>query len=216
MLPALITGAATIGSSLLGMKSTSDANQAARLNSAESFAREYGAYKTRYQDTVADMREAGLNPILAASGGFNVGSGASSTPAQTFQTQYPDVSTSAKNVAEAFESRSRVSKNAQEIKNLVKQARLTEVMSNETAEKIQKLTAEITKLQIEGEKLAYSTTESGIRSNYVQKLDARFKEAIDYVSKTQELTNPLKQKMFHFLKKWFEEIRTKFKSYGGN
>lgn len=44
-------------------------------NSARAFDASYDVYKTRYQDTMADMRAAGLNPILAAgSGGFNVGS----------------------------------------------------------------------------------------------------------------------------------------------
>ena len=34
--------------------------------------REKEAYQNRYRWTMDDMRKAGLNPILAASGGFNV------------------------------------------------------------------------------------------------------------------------------------------------
>ncbi len=51
-----------------------------RSNSARAFESSMGAYKTRYQNTAADMRAAGLNPVLAASGGFNVGSAPTRPP----------------------------------------------------------------------------------------------------------------------------------------
>ncbi len=50
-------------------------------SSALQFSKEYGAYKNRYKDTMADMKNAGLNPILASSSGFNVGSGPSASKA---------------------------------------------------------------------------------------------------------------------------------------
>ena len=42
--------------------------------SAWSHRANMAAYGSRYQSTAADMRKAGLNPILAMTGGFNVGS----------------------------------------------------------------------------------------------------------------------------------------------
>lgn len=40
-----------------------------------AYRRSSRSYKSRYVDTMQDLKNAGLNPILAASGGFNVGSG---------------------------------------------------------------------------------------------------------------------------------------------
>ena len=40
-----------------------------------SYQRDLRAYSRRYQTTAKDMKSAGLNPILAATSGFNVGSG---------------------------------------------------------------------------------------------------------------------------------------------
>jgi DNA anti-recombination protein RmuC len=56
-----------------------------------------GNYRTRYQRTMQDMAKAGLNPIMAASGGFSVGNAPSvSLPsvssAQSYQAHNPTVS----------------------------------------------------------------------------------------------------------------------------
>lgn len=60
-------------------------------------------YQNRYTWTVDDMRRAGLNPILAASGGFSVGSGPQvSLPSQAMASMpsVPSISTSAKDLTE--------------------------------------------------------------------------------------------------------------------
>lgn len=82
---ALVGAGSSVISNLFGRKNASDANAAASAASAQQWQREYGAYKSRYQDTMADMKAAGLNPILAAGSGFNVGSGPSASTPQTFQ-----------------------------------------------------------------------------------------------------------------------------------
>lgn len=75
---AIIGGAVDLGANwltneFLGKPNAEDAFKNNLFASAQAFDRSYDAYKRRYQDTMADMRAAGLNPILAASsGGFNV------------------------------------------------------------------------------------------------------------------------------------------------
>lgn len=75
---ALIGGAVDLGSNwltneFLAKPNAEDAFKNNLHASALAFDRSYDAYKKRYQDTMADMKAAGLNPILAAaSGGFNV------------------------------------------------------------------------------------------------------------------------------------------------
>lgn len=84
-----------------------DLQDSANLNSAlqskVAYDRSMEAYKSRYQNTMADMRAAGLNPILAASGGFNVGNAPTVAPAQTFMQSYvPNYAASAKDVGEVI------------------------------------------------------------------------------------------------------------------
>jgi len=71
----IVGGVMDVGSSLLGDVLIGDPNSAkAYERSEEAYQKQYANYKRRYQDTMSDMKLAGLNPILAAgSGGFNVG-----------------------------------------------------------------------------------------------------------------------------------------------
>lgn len=97
---ALIGGAIDLGSSwlgneLIGKPNADDAYAQSQQATAQAFERSYGAYKRRYQDTMADMREAGLNPILAAgSGGFQVSGQPEMSSAQSFMPNYPQLASS--------------------------------------------------------------------------------------------------------------------------
>lgn len=67
--PAIVAGGAALAGKLVD-------NYFAGERADDAWDRTHSAYQHRYQDTMADMRAAGLNPILAAgSGGFNVGQG---------------------------------------------------------------------------------------------------------------------------------------------
>lgn len=69
-------------------------------NAASAFGNTVDSYKNRYQWTMEDMRKAGLNPILAATGGFNVGSGPiAPMAAPPSGSSYSDLQTSGATVA---------------------------------------------------------------------------------------------------------------------
>lgn len=105
--------------------------QRSQASATTAWQRSFGAYKNRYDNTMKDMKNAGLNPILAASGGFNVGSGpsapmASSTAPSPHLTQYPTTSAKDYNLgAEKARTESETAKNRQSILNLKKQAEET-------------------------------------------------------------------------------------------
>lgn len=83
-------------------------------------------YKQRYRYTVNDMREAGLNPILAATGGFSVGSSPSIQGNQSFQTNYPwtDFGNSAKNISDSQKSNQEIEESKVRTQNLLEQRKL--------------------------------------------------------------------------------------------
>ncbi len=106
-------------------------------SSAKAWKRSYGAYKRRYQDTSRDMKKAGLNPILAASGGFNVGSGTQAVSAQAFKAQQPQSSASQNTLNFA-----KTSQSGEETKRAAAQTKLTQKQAVTEVKKAQKIVME--------------------------------------------------------------------------
>jgi len=79
-------------------------------------------YKSRYQDTMADMKKSGLNPILASSGGFNVGQ-SGNIPAPQIHDMSQAMSTSAKQFAQAKTEESKQDNIKQDTKLKIKQVK---------------------------------------------------------------------------------------------
>jgi organic radical activating enzyme len=107
------------------------ANHIARQNSDIAWAR----YKNRYKETTEDMKRAGLNPILASTGGFNV-SGQPST-AQSFQSSPQQIS-----FGSTAQSMSQADKNKAETELTQQKTELTKNEAIHELKKIQKTIAE--------------------------------------------------------------------------
>ena len=75
---AIDLGTSWVSNELIGKPNQKEAYRLADKNSAKAFARSMEGYRQRIPYTVAGLRDAGLNPILAASGGFNAGNSATS------------------------------------------------------------------------------------------------------------------------------------------
>lgn len=88
---ALDLGFQYIGNQLIGKPNAKDAWERMKNAATVAYNRRMTAYKSRYQNTMEDMRAAGLNPILAASGGFQVGQVTADIP-QAPMAQVPNIS----------------------------------------------------------------------------------------------------------------------------
>lgn len=80
-----------LGGSFLSDTFIGDPNSAQAFDnnlyaSERAFQNSLQAYGSRYQMTMDDMKKAGLNPIMAASSGFNVGTSPQMSSAQSFMT----------------------------------------------------------------------------------------------------------------------------------
>ena len=115
-------------------------------------------YKKRYQVTTEDMRKAGLNPILAATGGFSVGN------APTVTSFAPDMSYMSKgisdmaNTAKSFFEASNIEEDTKRIIQETEKIKNDADVSLAEAEKIRGITA---LNQVQAENIAMQTRKIG-------------------------------------------------------
>lgn len=106
-------GGSYAANQLIGQPNAARAYADSKEAADTAWARQRLLYRNRYQWTARDMELAGLNPILAASGGFSVGNAPSVASAQAFKADNPygTFASSAKNFMDA-------SKGVEEIENI--------------------------------------------------------------------------------------------------
>jgi hypothetical protein len=129
--PAVIAAGAALAGSALAHSRQKEASRNAwerEKNYADlNWMRQENLYKNRYQYTTEDMKKAGLNPILAASGGFQVGS--QPTPSMPshpmIANNEPQFGSTARDFAVAELSQQQTETEKQKIKNLKEQAKET-------------------------------------------------------------------------------------------
>lgn len=180
-LPGAVLG---LGSSavnhFLGQESADNANEAAQAASAEAYKR----YQSRYQDTTADMRAAGLNPIMAASGGFNVGNSVSA--AQVHQGSNGNI-----DLASSAQSLNQANKTTEEIEDVRKSVQLKLNQSVTEMEKALKMRLEA-QAATHLEKTAIKTIDNLVQQH--KKMAREMSLLVDQADYTKELQESEKYK----------------------
>lgn len=146
-------GSSYLSNLFVSSPNAATANEVASDAAKEQWERTYWAYKRRYQDTVADMQAAGLNPILAVSNGFNVGSGPQATRAEVFKADTPSGVNDFAGSAKAF---SEVEKVEAEKEKIQEEAKYLKAKANEAIQNALKIREE-KKLVTQEEKNAVRT-----------------------------------------------------------
>lgn len=182
---ALDIGAKYIGDKYINDPNTEAANEFSSAASAAAFERSQGAYKTRYQNTMEDMKKAGLNPILASSGGFNVGNSPNATPAQSHMSpgQTFDYGSSALKLAESDKAEADIEKSKSETDLKIQEAK-------ESIERISKIRAEkglITSQERESvAKMFESEQRFSLMANQIKEIGSKIEQIQAQTDLTQE------------------------------
>jgi len=128
LLGAVIPSVIGLDGSLMGnifnQSNARQATESAREGARDSAEWSKEQYATRYQTTAQDMKAAGLNPILASSGGFSVGSSPTMAAPQAFQAAPIETfSSSAKQFGDLAKTVVDTKKSAEETKNVIADTR---------------------------------------------------------------------------------------------
>ncbi len=121
MIPSILEGAIGVGGDylsdkLIGQPQAAEAYAQSKAGTAKAYERNVDFYSNRYQRMMADMKKAGLNPILAAASGMSTSMSPQASPAQGFQARAPYASfgSSAKSMADASLSRQKKAESVQQ------------------------------------------------------------------------------------------------------
>lgn len=198
MSSAMDFGTKWLGNELFGKSNAKDAREFSHNMAIASFDREYDAYKSRYQDTMTDMRRAGLNPILAASGGFNVGSGPgggtpgpgiqapapmidSGSSAQSFAQAEKNVADTAKSKSETALNRKRAIESVQKALLLRAQTSATKQGERESVARMLKAEQEFARITHEIDKVQSETLLNESQKAYVNQLKSKAEAEIERI-----------------------------------
>lgn len=169
MWPAIIAGGALLGSALIGRSGQQDTNvaNAQQAQAQMDFQREMA--NTAHQRQVADLRAAGLNPILSGTGG----AGASSPQGAMARMENPNAGL-ADAASSAFHARNMIA----QTKNLAADTKLKIMQENATREvkhktyqeklnleeilKQERATTQLLRNQIPGSRIEHDIDEAGI------------------------------------------------------
>lgn len=151
---ALTLGSDYLRNQMINLPNAASAYTQSKQGAEEAFRRQLDLYKTRYRYTMNDMEKAGLNPILAVSSGFNVGSGLSSPAASGFMASPPQTDlSSARNLADTSKKYEEVEEVRNKVKNLISQREVNDQNIKESLSRIRKNRAETRKITQEEKNL---------------------------------------------------------------
>lgn len=196
--PAVVAAAApAVISGLSSIMNTGSANEASRTAATEAYYRNVHSYNHRYQWAVDDMRKAGLNPILAASSGMNVGS-APEAPMRTTFAAPPmpsfDIGSNAKNLAQekTETQKQELTKNQaltelERIHQVRAQTKLVNQQEFKTFNEIQNLAGQFDKIQAEIKNIEQTTNTAKAQMEKVEQ------EKANLIKVGQMLSSQLKQ-----------------------
>lgn len=164
-----------VSNAFIGQPNADAAFAQSQTATAKQYERQKELYQNRYKWTMEDMKRAGLNPILAASSGFNVGSNPTVSAAQSFMAPSPigQGASSAKMVAETEKMKEETKETSAKIKKVQAETGLIIKKVKETIENTKVLSEESRNKALEYWNIAQ---DFHVKSHQINKMIAEVEE----------------------------------------
>ena len=190
------------------MASAFQAQSASRHMTSTQNRRAQYMYKNRYKWTMEDMKRSGLNPILAATGGFNVGSGPQIASAQSFQAPASQsLSSTALDFAKTEQSGAETEKIAEEtdkihseINLILRQIIKTDTENKQVVQNINNLLMQYQKIGQEITSLEQKNERNAVMLKYIRKTEQNLDSLIDTLQTGQSWLQPKLKNLWEELK----------------